>query len=134
MKGAKSVGAVMCADRMPRENLIAASCPFSHAELCWCTLLQVHAYRNMVTFTAAAAQIPKDVVLLEVGPHGVLRSPLRQCRGELPYVSVMQKGCNALDTVHEAVCELWCKGAPIMWPVANPRNLPTCKRAPSSLA
>lgn len=43
---------------------------------------QVHAFRNRVQFTEAAAAIPKTAILLEIGPHGVLRSPLRQCRPE----------------------------------------------------
>jgi hypothetical protein len=47
---------------------------------------QVHAFRNRVQFTEAAAAIPKTAILLEIGPHGVLRSPLRQCRPEASHL------------------------------------------------
>lgn len=78
---------------------------------------QVHAYRHRVQFTAAAAQVPKNAILLEVGPHSVLRSPLRQCRPELPYVTAIKKQSDASLTVPDAVCELWRKGAAFSWPV-----------------
>ena len=83
-------------------------------------LLQVQAFRNIVRFKEAAAQIPKDVIVLEVGPSGVLRSPLRQSRPDLPYVVAMQRGGDAAVTVPDAVCQLWCKGAPIVWPAKAP--------------
>ncbi|KAK9916399.1 hypothetical protein WJX75_002178 [Coccomyxa subellipsoidea] len=78
---------------------------------------QVHAFRNRVQFTEAAAAIPKTAILLEIGPHGVLRSPLRQCRPEVPYVATMKKGSDASQTVPDSVCELWRKGAALSWPV-----------------
>ena len=81
---------------------------------------QVYAFRNAVQFTAAAAQIPKNAVLFEIGPHGVLRSPLRQCCPELPYVAAMKKGGNASETVPGAVCDLWRKGASFAWPAPEP--------------
>lgn len=77
---------------------------------------QVHAFRERVQFTSAAAGIPAGTVLLEVGPHGVLRSPLRQCRPELPYTTAMQRDADAAATVPAAVCELWRKGASFEWP------------------
>ncbi|EIE19942.1 hypothetical protein COCSUDRAFT_58179 [Coccomyxa subellipsoidea C-169] len=78
---------------------------------------QVHAFRNRVQFTDAAAAVPKNAILLEVGPHGVLRSPLRQCRPEVPYVATIKKESNASLTVPNSVCELWRKGATLSWPV-----------------
>ena len=41
--------------------------------------LQVAAFSRRVLFTAAAAAVPAGAVLLEVGPHSLLRGPLRQC-------------------------------------------------------
>ena len=40
--------------------------------------MQVQSFVTHVRFTEATAAIPKDVVLLEVGPHALLRAPLRQ--------------------------------------------------------
>jgi acyl transferase domain-containing protein len=88
-------------------------CPFDTTGL----LAQVHAFRQRVLFTEAAAQIPKNAIVLEIGPHSVLRSPLRQCRPELPYVATMKKSSEGAETVPTSVCELWRKGASLQWPV-----------------
>lgn len=77
---------------------------------------QVHSYRNRVLFTAAMAAIPSDALLVEIGPHSVLRSPLRQGRPELSYVSVMQKGKCSVQSLGRAVGDLWLKGAALSWP------------------
>jgi len=39
---------------------------------------QVAAFSRRVLFTDAAAAVPEGAVLLEVGPHSLLRGPLRQ--------------------------------------------------------
>ena len=54
-----------------------------------------------------------------MGPHALLRSPLRQSRPDLPYVSLMRKGECGLDTLAAAVGDLWRKGAAVQWP-SNP--------------
>ena len=46
--------------------------------------LQVHSYLNRVRFTETAMAVPDNAVLLEVGPHALLRSALRQNRATLP--------------------------------------------------
>ena len=46
--------------------------------------LQVHSYLNRVRFTDTAKAVPDNAVLLEVGPHALLRSALRQNRATLP--------------------------------------------------
>jgi len=46
--------------------------------------VQVHSYVSHVRFMEACAAIPADALLLEVGPHALLRSPLRQNRATLP--------------------------------------------------
>ena len=79
-------------------------------------MLQVHSYRNRVLFTSAMAAIPSDAVLVEIGPHSVLRSPLRQGRPELGYVALMQKGNCGLSSLSRAVGDLWLKGAALHWP------------------
>ena len=80
-------------------------------------------------FKEATALIPKDVIVLEVGPSGVLRSPLRQSRPDLPYVVAMQRGGDAAVSVPDAVCQLWCKGAPINWPAEAPSAAAASERA-----
>ena len=39
---------------------------------------QVQSFKSRVLFREACAAIPEDALLLEVGPHAILRSPLRQ--------------------------------------------------------
>ena len=78
------------------------------------------AFRGAVRFTEAAARLPRGVLILEVGPAGVLRSPLRQSRPDLPYAVAMCRGCDAAASVPEAVAQLWCQGTPVAWPAEAP--------------
>lgn len=82
-------------------------------------LLQVHSYRNRVLFTSAVAAIPDGALLVEIGPHSVLRTPLRQSRPELGYVSLMQKGTCGVSSLSKAVGDLWLKGAKLQWPAES---------------
>ena len=76
---------------------------------------QTHGYASRVQFRLACSKIPKDVILLEIGPHALMRSPLRQNRSDLQYVATMKKGDSAVDTLKAAVADLWRKGASIRW-------------------
>ena len=53
--------------------------------------MQVQSFVTHVRFTEATAAIPKDVLLLEVGPHALLRAPLRQ---NLPGHQCAPHSCN----------------------------------------
>ncbi len=75
----------------------------------------MHSYRNPVLFTGAAQQIPKDSLLVEIGPHSILRSPLRQSRPDLGYVNVMRKGEDAVQSLTTAVGDMWRKGVAVQW-------------------
>ena len=77
--------------------------------------MQVHSYRNPVLFTGAAAQVPKDALLIEIGPHSILRSPLRQNRPDLGYVNVMRKGEDGQQSLATAIGDMWRKGVPVQW-------------------
>ena len=54
--------------------------------------------------------------LLEIGPHGALRGPIREIMGELPesnkinYVSLLKRGSSATQTSLVVVGELYCRG------------------------
>ena len=92
----------------------------------------MHSYRNQVLFTQAAQAIPKDAILVEIGPHSILRSPLRQSRPDLPYVSLMRKGECGLRSLRDGIADLWRRGAAIKWP-APPLSADAveAERAPS---
>ena len=46
----------------------------------WPLAAQLNSFRNAVTFKAAVSQIPEGAIVLEVGPHAVLRALVRQNR------------------------------------------------------
>ncbi len=52
---------------------------------------QVHGYRNRVLFREGCAAIPGGVAILEIGPHAILKSLIRQCRPDLPHVATLKK-------------------------------------------
>ena len=96
-------------------------------------------------FRLACTKIPKDVLLLEIGPHALMRSPLRQNRSDLQYVATMKKGESAVETLSAAVADLWRKGAIFGWPAsaapsagAHPERESTkacsCSSAPSGMS
>jgi fatty acid synthase len=92
---------------------------------------QTHGYASRVLFRQACAYIPKNVILLEIGPHAQMRSPLRHNRSDLQYVATMKKGDSAVDTIKAAVADLWRKGASVRWPVfPTPAPSATPERAP----
>ena len=76
-------------------------------------------YTRPVLFTAAVAAVPDGALLLEVGPHALLRSPLRQCNATLVYVATMKKGDPAVESLRDAVASAWRKGADVPWPAAT---------------
>ena len=47
----------------------------------------MQSYVSRVRFVEACTAIPGDALLLEIGPHALLRSPLRQNRATLPCAS-----------------------------------------------
>ena len=94
---------------------------------CWkllslCFAVQVQSYKSRVLFKGACSAIPEDALLLEIGPHAIMRSPLRQNCAGLPYVSTMKKGEDGTLTLREAVAGLWRKGAALTWDV--PEDVP----------
>ncbi len=72
-------------------------------------MAQVHGYASRVLFRQACGAIPRDAVCLEVGPHALLRSPLRQNRQVLwnslqahNWGQTQAQACFA----HQATCAL----------------------------
>ena len=91
-------------------------------------------------FRQACSRIPEGVICLELGPHALMRTPLRQnrhappfvCRcamnrsfdpvvragrPDLQHVATMRKGEDAEETVRMATADLWLKGARVTWQV-----------------
>ena len=95
----------------------------------------MHAYRNPVLFREAAEAIPANALVVEIGPHAVLRTLLRGTRPELAYASTMTKGADGQETLAAAVGDMWRAGVPVRWsadPV--PRITEGTEGAPYSLA
>ena len=53
------------------------SCASTKLHWMW---LQVNSFRNQVLFKSAAERLPEGAILLEIGPHAILRSLLHQTR------------------------------------------------------
>ena len=87
----------------------------------------MQSYKSRVLFKGACGAIPEDAVLLEVGPHAIMRAPLRQNCAALPYVHTMKKGEDATLSLREAVAGLWRKGAALKWSV--PEDVPGARWA-----
>jgi len=68
----------------------------------------VQSYVSRVRFVEACAAIPADALL---------RSPLRQNRAALPYVSLMKKGSEAGASLRDGAADLWRKGVALAWRV-----------------
>ena len=91
-------------------------------------------YTRPVLFTAAVAAVPDGALLLEIGPHALLRSPLRQCNASLAYVATMKKGDPAAESLRDAVASAWRKGADVPWPAATaPATTPLPRDVRSAL-
>jgi fatty acid synthase len=80
-----------------------------------------------VLFRQACANVPKGAVVLEIGPHSVLSSALRQNRPDLQYLSVMKRGRSSVETLQDALAGLWLKGATVTWPGADTAPTTPCK-------
>ncbi|EIE22203.1 ketoacyl-synt-domain-containing protein [Coccomyxa subellipsoidea C-169] len=91
----------------------------TEARLC-SAAYQTHNYASRVQFRQACGRIPKGAILLEIGPHALMRSFLHQNRADLHYVPAMRKGNSAVETLKAAVAELWRNGVSVKWPVAWP--------------
>ena len=77
--------------------------------------MQVHGFANRVLFRQACSNIPKDAIVLEIGPHALLRSAIRQNRPDLQYAYTMKKGESSVETLQNALADLWLKGASVYW-------------------
>ena len=64
--------------------------------------LQTHGYASRVQFRLACTKIPKDVLLLEIGPHALMRSPLRQnrCRSPCQVKPALSDSCPSGKPLH----------------------------------
>lgn len=58
---------------------------------------QVNGFKNRVLFREACEQLPKDITVLEIGPHSILKSLIKQCRPDLAYVPTLKKASSLLD-------------------------------------
>lgn len=92
----------------------------------------MQSYKSRVLFKAACGAIPEDAVVLEIGPHAIMRAPLRQNCAALPYVNTMKKGEDATLSVREAVAGLWRKGAALKWATPPTEAVPGGHHSPDT--
>ena len=78
---------------------------------------------NPVDFAAALPLIPKNAILVEVGPHSILRSYVAEVLPECIYIPMMLLNKPADQTVPAAIAAIWKSGGSV-------RQQPTPARLP----
>eukprot|EP00884_Botryococcus_braunii_P002848 jgi/Botrbrau1/12564/Bobra.0169s0099.1 len=76
-------------------------------------------YRHACLFRQACQAIPAGAVVVEVGPHNILRSLIRQNQADVVQavqVPLMQRGQNSLHSLLQGLGELWKLGYDVKWP------------------
>ncbi|MCX7114351.1 MAG: beta-ketoacyl synthase N-terminal-like domain-containing protein [Gammaproteobacteria bacterium] len=73
----------------------------------------VESMTRPVDFLGAMLQVPENAVVLEVGPHSILRSLIRDCAPSVQYVSLMTRDLNDFDTFKSGIGRLWKLGIDI---------------------
>ena len=63
-----------------------------------------------VDFLGAMQKLPSHAILLEVGPHSILRGLIHDCVSTVQYVSLMQKHANDLEAFKAGIGQLWKLG------------------------
>eukprot|EP00884_Botryococcus_braunii_P006514 jgi/Botrbrau1/15864/Bobra.40_1s0048.1 len=82
-----------------------------------CTEYHAASYGGRVLFRQACTAIPKDALLLEIGPHSQLKALLRvNCPGQR-YVATLHRNCASDLSFSSAIADLWRKGVTMRWPV-----------------
>lgn len=71
--------------------------------------------------SSESSQTANVDMLVEIGPHGTLSGPIRQILKEqnLPYVSCLKRSTDAVDTMQDAVSELFVRGYPVSIKAVN---------------
>ncbi len=79
-----------------------------------------------VDFMEAIKKIPQNQIVLEIGPHSILKGIVKDNRPDLRYVSLMKKESDELQTLKEGLGQLWRLGIYINVPQlhARPQRLP----------
>ena len=83
---------------------------------------------NPVDFSAALSKIPKNAIVLEVGPHCTLRPYVAEVLPECAYVPMMMANKSAALTVSAALASIWNLGGTVRNPV-SPERLPLSVRS-----
>ena len=73
----------------------------------------VESVTRPVDFLGAMNKVPEDAIVLEIGPHSVLRSLIRDSAPSVKYVSLMSKDLDDFQSFKEGIGRLWTLGASI---------------------
>lgn len=71
----------------------------------------VHGVLRPVDFIAAVSKLPQNAIVLEIGPHTVLKTLVKDNRPDVKYASLMRKDADELETLKEGLGKLWKFGA-----------------------
>ncbi len=71
----------------------------------------VHGVLRPVDFIKAVSHLPQNAIVLEIGPHTVLKTLIKDNRPDVKYASLMKKDADEVETLKEGLGKLWKFGA-----------------------
>jgi fatty acid synthase len=90
----------------------------SEQEPQWCTVdYFVNNLANPVNFYGALSKVPANAIVIEVGPHSLLRAIVRETLPESRYINTMQKSEDNSRVLMKAIGECYAAGLDLIWPL-----------------
>lgn len=77
----------------------------------------VNAVIEPVDFIRTLHKIPQNGIILEIGPHPILKTLIKDNRPDLKYACLMKKNTSEIETFKEGLGKLWKYGTSLQMPV-----------------
>jgi fatty acid synthase, animal type len=65
---------------------------------------------DKVLYSQAVKALPPNAIVLEIGPHSLLKSIITTTRNDLTVIPLMVKRTSSIETLKKAINELWLRG------------------------
>ena len=85
---------------------------------------QVDSVLEPVDFIRAIHQVPQNAIIVEIGPHSILKTLIKDNRPDLHYISLMKKDTNDFDSFREGLGKLWKLGMNVDFAKTDAKRLP----------
>jgi len=71
---------------------------------------------GMVNFAPVAASLPAGTLVIEVGPHALLKSIIKRCNPNVSILGTLNRGGNGMENMRSCVDTTWLSGAHFDFP------------------